>query len=172
MIKGNWTYDSTDCSLENNDSETGNVIWFGSEDGLTPNNDFVHETFNLTVTMAVHSGDRAGLLFRTQKSSTIDREGPTYTAFLRFEQERMCFRVYKNGSIEDLSKATTVYLDHDSVYTLTVHAAADIYNFYVNGTLVMADINRTYYDGGSFAVMTEDAIATFYSLEYECMYFV
>ena len=50
-IKGSWTYEAEDCSLQNTDSGAGNIVWFGSADGLTPDSNYDDDTFELTATL-------------------------------------------------------------------------------------------------------------------------
>ena len=164
IIKGNWSYNSTDCSLRNTDSGSGNIVWFGSADGLTPNSNYIHDTFNLTVTMSIHSGYGAGLIFRTGESSTTNTEGPTYYVGCYPNIDRIQF-----GTIDDgwnTKQKVTATIDYDTMYTLAIHAAGNIYNVYLDGTLVMKDINGEELSYGSFGVRTYEAPTTFYSLKY------
>ena len=168
IIKGNWTYSATDCSLRNSDSGSGNIVWFGSDDGLIPNSSFIDDTFTLTVTMSLQSGSNAGLIFRTEESSTINNEGPTYYVGIN-TNDAVVFGTMDDGWSLKHSASVSSGIDYDTVYTLSVHAAGIAYDVYLNGTLVMADIIRTEFSGGSFGVRTYEAPATFYSLEYEGM---
>ena len=170
IIKGNWTYNSTDCSLKNTDSGDGNIVWFGSADGLTPGSNYIHDTFNLTVTMSIHSGNTAGLMFRTGESSTTNNEGPSYYVGLNpgisstSSGRQLQFGAMDDGWSEQHTVTTTI--EYDTVYTLAIHAAGDIYNVYFNGTLLMENITRTEFSTGSIGVRTWMAPTTFYSLQY------
>lgn len=173
IIKGDWTYNPSDCSLQNTDSAAGNIVWFGSEDGLIPNSDYIHDTFTLTTTMSLQSGTwapNAGLIFRTGESSTTNDEGPTYYVGI-YDVNEVSFGTMDDGWSKKHTAAISSGIDYDTVYTLSVHAAGDVYNVYLDGILVMADITRTEFDGGSFGLRTYYAATIFYSLEYECVLF-
>lgn len=79
IIKGNWSYDATNCSLTVGIA-SGNAIWFGSADGNTPDTDYEHDTFALTVALAINSGHQAGIVFRASHISATNNAGPTYIA--------------------------------------------------------------------------------------------
>ena len=174
IIGGNWKYNSTDCSLHDTGSVCGNIVWFGSADGLTPSSQYIHEEFILTTKFSLQSGEsqqvsfsNAGLIFRTGESSSTNNEGPTYYVGLNAEKDQVQFGTMDDGwSLKHYTGST---IDYDTVYTLSVHAAGDIYNVYLDGVLVMEDISRTEFSGGSFGVRTCLVPATFYSLTYERM---
>ena len=168
IIKGDWIYDPADCSLQNSDSGSGNIVWLGSDDGLIPNSDFIDDTFTLTVTMSLQSGSNAGLIFRTEETSTINNEGPTYYVGIS-SNDSVVFGTMDDGWNLRHIAAVPSGIDYDTVYTLSVHAKGIVYDVYLNGTLVMADIIGTEFSGGSFGVRTFKAPATFYSLEYQSM---
>ena len=167
IIKGNWKYDPKDCVLQNTDSGAGNIVWFGSADGHTPSSQYIHDEFTLTVTFSLQSGSNAGLIFRTGESSTTNDEGPSYYLAVEANVDKVFL-----GTMDDgwkLRNSADSTIDYDTEYTLSVHAAGDIYNVYLDGVLVMKDITRTEFSGGSFGVRTYLTPATFYSLAYECI---
>ena len=81
VIKGTWTADEDECALKNSNSGAGNIVWFGSADGLSPDTRFVDNAFVLTAEIEIHSGNDAGIMFRTGESSITNDEGPTYCPF-------------------------------------------------------------------------------------------
>ena len=62
VIKGTWVYTDNDgsCSLYNSDNADGNVIWFGSADGLTYDGDYNYTSFILECTMVVVDSSNNG----------------------------------------------------------------------------------------------------------------
>ena len=150
--------------MENTDSDWGNIVWFGSADGLTPDSNYIHDTFNLTVTMSIHSGSIAGLMFRTGESSTSNNEGPSYFVGLDPSEDLLKWGVMVDGWY--LKHLATVTSDYDTAYTLSIHASGSIYNVYLDGALVMENIDGTEFSTGSFGVRTWMAPTTFYSVKY------
>ena len=165
VIKGQWNYDSTTCNLENTDSDDGNIVWFGSADGLTFDPNYSDDTFLLSTTMAIHSGYDAGLIFRTQESSTTNNEGPTYFLGLYPSSDSIKFGTMNDGwNVKHMVSVSSI--EYDVAYTLTVHAVGDMYTIYFDGELVM-DVLRSEFSTGSIGLRTFRAPTTFYSLKYD-----
>lgn len=69
-------------------------MWFGSEDGDTPNTNYEHDTFNMSVVLEIHSGMDAGILFRSSSVGTRNDAGPTYVADLNLIKSHCVFSKY------------------------------------------------------------------------------
>ena len=167
VIKGDWTFDSTDCSLENTDSGDGNIVWFGSEDGHIPNSNYTHDSFRFSVTMKVDSGSSAGILFRTGESSTTSREGPSYYLDLRPDQSDGDLRLsmLDNGFFTIID-SWTMDISYDTLYTLTVYALNNLYFVYLDDVEVVAGFKITEFNNGSVGLRTYESPATYYSMTY------
>lgn len=163
-IKGQWFYDDSDCSLENTDSASGNIVWFGSADGLTPDDSFDADSFTMTATMEIHSGKDAGIMLRTGESSTTNDEGPTYYVGLYPSSDKVVFGTMDDGW--SAKHTASVALEYDQIYTLSVEASGNLYSVYVDDVLVLADITRTEFGSGSIGLRTYNAPATYHSLSY------
>jgi hypothetical protein len=163
-IKGQWSYDDSDCSLENTDSASGNIVWFGSADGLTPDDSFDADSFTMTASLEVHSGNNAGILFRTGESSTTNDEGPTYYVGLKIASDEVRFGTMDDGWSN--KHTASLPLEYDHIYTLSVEASGNLYSVYVNDVRVLADITRTEFGSGSIGLRTYNAPATYHSLSY------
>ena len=164
IIKGNWTYDGSDCSLENTDSGAGNIVWFGSDHGLTPDDAFVHESFLLTVTMEVHSGQDSGVIFRTEESSTTNNEGPTYYVGLYPASDTVKFGTMDDGWSTEHS--ASVALEYDTMYTLAIMGSRDLYTVYLDGEAVLENIDGEQGFVGSIGLRTFLAPTTYHTLSY------
>lgn len=167
VIKGSWTFDDNDCSLENTDSGAGNVMWFGSANGLTPDDNFDDESFTMSVTMSIHSGSNAGVLFRAGTVTTTNHGGQQYYVgiVLGSNNRRVFFGTVNNGWNEQHA-ASVPGLDYDTIYTLSIQALGDSYTIYLDGVAVLSDITRTEYGSGSIGLRTAIAPTTFYSVSY------
>jgi len=163
-IKGQWSYDDSDCLLENTDSASGNIVWFGSADGLTPDDSFDGDSFTMTATVEIHSGQDAGIMFRTGESSTRNNEGPTYYVGLYPSSDKVVFGTMDDGW--SAKHTASLPLEYDHIYTLSVEASGDLYSVYVNDVRVLADITRTEFGSGSIGLRTYKAPATYHSLSY------
>lgn len=163
-IKGQWSYDDSDCSLENTDSGAGNIVWFGSADGLTPDDSFDDDSFTMEALMEVHSGGDAGIMLRTGESSTRNNEGPTYYVGLYPSSDKVKFGTMDDGW--SAKHTASVALEYDQIYTLSVEASGDLYSVYIDDVLVLADITRTEFGSGSIGLRTYGAPATYHSLSY------
>ena len=84
-IKGDWDYNSDDCSWTSADYGPGDIIWFGDSNGVTPDsamNNLTGGSFNSTLTLSVTDCDgnncNAGLLFHAKNVSTTNNGGYQY----------------------------------------------------------------------------------------------
>ena len=167
-IKGEWTYDDDDCTFENTDSRCGNIVWLGSDDGLTYDEDYDCDTFELTAVIEIDSGcsGDAGLMFRTGEASTTNDEGPTYYVGLYPGDDKVVFGTMDDGW--SAKHTSYIDIDTDSLYTLTITGAGDTYSVYVDGIAVLEDIERTEFSSGSIGLRTYKAPSTYQSLSYSC----
>ena len=169
-IKGQWSYNSTDCSIRNTNAKLGNSVWFGSADGTKPLSQYCHESFRMSLMLAVHSGDgKAGLLFRTGKVSTVWNEGPTYFVRIKASNNKISIKSFDNG-VWDHGTFPVDSIQLNTTYNLTLVARANLYDVYLDGDLVVRDHNLTEYTNyshlgiGLYSHMTN---SSFYSLMYE-----
>ena len=172
IIKGDWRStpsdhaDDEDCAVKNTNSGAGNILWFGSEDGLTPNIDYVDNAFVVETEFEIHSGNDAGLLFRTGESSTKNDEGPSYFVGLYPGSGKVVFGTMDDGWSAKHSVSIPA-LSYNTRYRLSVHGSGHLYTVYLNGQVIMEKIKRTEFVGGSIGLRTYYAPSTYYSLSYQ-----
>lgn len=169
IIRGDWDYNAADCCLTIN-SGVGNTVWFGSADGLIPDANYDDDIFTVQSTVEfLSSGGEANIMFRTGKSSATDIfEGPTYRYGLNtWTNEVQLF--INDGENSDTLKRVSVPsgLTVNTKYTISVHGEGDVYNFYLDGDLMigpmtLSDLKCT----GSVGIWTYGSAATFCSFEY------
>lgn len=165
-IQGNWAFDSIHCAIENTNGGCGDIVWFGSEDGLTPDPNYDHSVFELTATMEIADGGYdAGLMFRSGESSTMNDEGPTYYIGMYPGTGYVVFGTIDNGWSPKHS-AYVPGLAYDTVHTLSIHGSGIVYDVYIDGVAVLTDITRNEFSFGSIGMRTCGAPATYYSLTY------
>ena len=165
-IKGEWTIDDDECTFENTDSRCGNIVWLGSDDGLTPDEDYDCDTFELSITLEIASGYDAGAIFRTGECSTSNSEGQTYYLGLSPDDDEVVFSTMDDGWTEDYS--ASVSLSFETEYTLTISGSGDSYSVYVDGTALLEDIELTDFSSGSIGLRTYKAPTTFSSVSFTC----
>merc|ERR1712223_631399 len=136
------------------------------------NSAILHDDDIFTVQSTVEflsSGGEANILFRTGKSSATDMfEGPTYRYGLNtWTNEVQLF--INDGENSDTLKRVSVPsgLSVNTKYTISVHGEGDVYNFYLDGDLMigpmtLSDLKCT----GSVGIWTYGSAATFCSFEY------
>ena len=172
IVSGNWTYDSSECSLTNNDVDTdfSDIIWFGSSDGEIPDNRYCHRHFQLNVTLILHSGINAGLIFRTERADTKDKGLSYYLRLNKQVQATGLFLIDNGVSILNASKTK---LSYNKTLNLFVSASENVYNVYLDGRPVFPenpDIvmkQLTNYTHCSIGIRADNhARATFLSLSY------
>jgi len=174
VMKGDWNHDPEDCSLQNTDSGAGNIVWFGSADGLTPDSNYDDDTFELTATLEIAPGGNAGLMFRTGKL-TINDEGPTYgdTYYVNlFPGNNMTiFSTVYDGywDAERVKHVKRVELEYNTLITLSILGSGDVYTVYVDGVKSWT-YTRTEFSSGSIGLRTYTSsisgLVTYYSLTY------
>ena len=165
-IKGDWDFDLTDCSLENTNSANGNNVWFGSADGLTPNTDFVHNSFRLDVSMQIHSGNYAGVLIRSVSSSTsVWDEGPSYYVALKRSNNVVRLGILNDGDAA-IWAVTSSGINTDTVYNVSVRVLGNLYTVYLDGQLMFELCQTGLTAVGTIGLFTYNCPTTFYSLAY------
>ena len=164
ILDGDWKFSATDCSVQAWDWPVSrNLMWFGSADGLTPNNLYIDDRFNLTVTLSIPTQQGgAGIVFRMNS---------------RKEEDYYFLHITGHGNFARLGRWSTAYwepienvsvssIDSNTTYTLAVHATGSSYDIYFDGELIMDGIQLSELRGGSIGLQTSFSQATFYSLEY------
>ena len=162
ILKGTWNYDSNDCSVDNTNAASGNVVWFGSQDGSTPNDDYVLESFYLEVEIQVNgaNGD-AGILFRAQSASATNDGGQQYYIGLH-PNEGVVFGKMNNGWSSLYWKSHEI--EQGAIHTLAVEAIGSFYNVWIDDTQVFTNIERVEYTTGSIGLRTYNLPAKYYSV--------
>ena len=145
IIKGNWTYNATDCSVQNTDESPGDFLWFGTADGETPNCEYCHESFQVTIIFAVHSGEgRAGILFRTAKCSTIWAEGPSYLVRTKASKDYVQIGWLENTHWNS-QKFGVNNMEFNTTNNLILVADTNLYDVYLDGNMVVDNLEMTNY---------------------------
>jgi len=165
IIKGQWSFDESDCSIQNTDSGAGNIVWFGSADGLTPDDSYDDEEFELTVVMEQVSGGDAGILFRTGESSTKNDEGPSYYIGLYPGSNRVVFGTLNDGW--SAKHSASVGMSWNTEYTLKVIGHGNSYTVYLNGQEILSGITRTEFSSGSIGLRSYHSPCTYHSMTYK-----
>jgi len=192
IMKGDWSYNEDECILYQSESGINDLIWFGSEDGLIPNNEFVHQSFELTVTMSIESRSgspaysASGFFFRSTQSLAVP-QGPDYWIMVYPKQNRLVFSQMNaakagDGDIDDLwiklgEKDLPFDIEYGHIYTIQLVARPD-YTYTVS---ISNDGGNQWYmifnDAGSFTkakdlkfgsigLRTLNVPTTFYSVVY------
>ena len=145
-IQGNWNYDSINCSLYNSDYNDGNVIWIGTQDGLTFDSDYDFHSFvvELGLSFNMSTGGNSGILFRAITVSDTDGGDSQYFFGVDTGNNAILGRI-NNGWTQLLSESMTV--STDTLYRLKIVCNGTLYDFYVNDEL-------TDYFSGSFGLRT------------------
>jgi len=165
-IKGDWTIDDDECTFENTNSACGNIVWLGSDDGLTPDEDYDCDTFELNVTLSIDSGYDSGVLFRTGECSTSNSEGETYYVGLSPDDDEVVFSTMDDGWTEQYSEGVSLCYGKD--YTLSIQGSGDSYSVYVDGTAVLEEVEVTDFSSGSIGLRTYQAPTTYSSVSFFC----
>ena len=164
IVNGDWEFDSVDCSLQATAFPEGNnLIWLGSADGITPNNDYSDENFTVTVTMSTpDQGGDAGIVFRMGASDDV-----YYLNLLPwFDYVRLGVKEKWRWAFSSTENVSVSSIDSNTVYTLAVHATGTSYDVYFDGELVMDGVVMSERTNGSIGLATSYSKTTFYSLEY------
>ena len=169
-IKGDWTYSESDgdCSLQNTDSGAGNIVWIGSEDGTTPDNSFIHDIFEFTVTLEVASGSDAGIMFECEQSSETNNEGPSYYVGLDPYDNEVTLNIMNNAKNLLESSRIANGLRYNTKYELSVRKAINDITVILDGDDIIhyADDDDDETLSGSIGLRTYYAPTTFYSMSY------
>ena len=166
-----WTFDSTDCSLENANSNVDTVMWFGFGNGSTPNSNYVHDTFNLTVTLSLHSGLSAGVLFRTEWISSPVSDSRSYYLLIRpsnaYSKTELLIVQDGDGGSFVANIGSSVLIEYNTSYTLSVHAQGNVYDIYLDDILIFDGIIRNEISNGTIGVRCKAATCTVHSIQYD-----
>ena len=163
IIKGTWFYDSNDCSVDNTNTAAGNVIWFGSQDGLTPNNDYAFDSFYLEVEIQVNGGySNAGILFRAQSVSATNDGGQQYYIGLR-PNKGVVFGKMNNGWSSLYWQPYSV--QKGGIHTLIVKAIGSTYNVWIDSKQIFNNIVLTDYMTGSIGLRSFNLPVKYYSVK-------
>lgn len=152
--------------MKNTNKDDGNIVWLGSADGLTPDANYDCNTFELSVTLEIHSGESSGVMFRTGECSTTVAEGPAYYVGLLPDDDKVVFGAMDDGWTKKHS--ASVSLKCDKQYTLTIQGTGNLYCVYIDGTAVLEDVESTEFSSGSIGLMTYNAPTTYHSVSYQC----
>eukprot|EP01084_Bolivina_argentea_P047397 87329_1 len=176
IVKGSWV-DEHDCifgtlmyydgaqRIENTDNAAGNVIWFGSTNGATPDTDYNSADFTIEVEIKfkTNSGD-AGILFRAQSVSSTINMGQSYYVGLYPGNDRVIFGRFNNGWTALYNLPYTI--NYGVRHKLRVEAHSYNYRVFVDNNLVIDNIVATEYTLGSIGLRTYHSPATFMYGEY------
>lgn len=166
LFDDSWSYDETDCSLLTEDASSESWMWFGSKDGLTPNSDYSHESFQVSVTMKIDSGTNAGVFFRL--SQTTGNVYPTigYLVLINAQSDTAMLLSTSKGDQWDNKEFVQIDVDYGTVYTLSVKAEDNLYNVYLDGESLMSNVLLTNLTTGSIGLRKHQSNTTIYSVEY------
>ena len=143
IIQGNWTYNSNNCTMINTEGPDQNILWFGSADGLTPDTRFAHQSFRISVTFEMHSGDQVGILFRTGECSTVNQEGPSYYVRLKRSSAKVQLGTLDDGLWRKYIEYQATSLSVGVLYNVTVVGQANLYSIYLDDVLLISDYEMT-----------------------------
>jgi len=162
VIAGDWSFDKGNCTLQNAQTESENIIWFGSEDGLTPAEHYDFSHFVLEVTLELDAGTTSGgILFRAQEASDVINEGPSYYVAIYPDTDNVIFAAMDDGKTVKETLFTSI--DQKS-HVLSVHGKGSVYDIYLDNDLRMS-VTAKEFRSGSIGLKTEGP-ATFTSLRY------
>ena len=160
IIGGSWEWTIDDsgnfCILSNINNVSGNAVWFGSSDGLRPNHVFENTNFIFSVKITLTNtcnNDGAGILFRALSVSSINNQGQQYYVFINNGGDYVGFAKIDNG-VHTLLHFNRIPIDSNIEYELMVEAKGTIYNIYIDGYLVLANIFNNEYISGSIGLRT------------------
>ena len=168
-IKGDWTIDDDECTMENTNSACGNIVWLGSSDGLTPDEDYDCDTFELNVTLEIASGYDSGVLFRSGEVSTVNSEGETYYVGLSIDDSEVVFSTMDDDESSDWEEqcSASTSLSYGEEYTLGIQGSGDSYSVFVDGTAVL-ECDATSFSSGSIGLRTYKAPTTYSAMSFFC----
>lgn len=155
IIKGNWIYDSINCSLYNSDYDDGNVVWFGTQNGLTFDSDYDFDSFvvEMGLSFNLSTGGSSGILFRAITVSNTNNGGNQYFfGIATTPDSTVKLGRMNNGWTQLYGESVTV--STDTLYRLKIVCNGTFYDFYVNDELIWQDVELTDYVYGSFALRT------------------
>ena len=171
IIGGSWTYNAINCSVSSSTTAVSQRLWFGSADGLTPNNDYDDEGFTLTVAVRLDSGcnQQMWLLFRTSYMDIDDiwgNYGYRYGMILYDGMERLSV-VRDRGDYSERQTIANKYVTSGftigNIYTLSIIGDGDTYHFYLDGELMIGPLTLTNVTSGTIGIWTYGCPSTWLS---------
>ena len=168
IIKGSWNYDHIDCSLENTVADINNganIVWFGSDNGIIPNSDYIFDRFVYQVSIKFnYNQNGAGIVIRAQNVSSSHVHGGSYY-YIGFypSSDDILFGKMNNGW--QLINSISYAIDTNVIYTITIQNVrlnTSTYDVLVNNNLLMT-IYDTSYLTGSIGLRTFKSPAIFYN---------
>ena len=153
IIKGTWTFYEAGCTLYNTNSDAGNVIWFGSENGITFDNDYNLNSFILELSLTFPNDPNfdAGILFRAINVSSVNDGGSQY--YFGIGADKVQISKFNDGYTL-LHANTDIVATAHTLYTLKILANGTHYDFYVNDELIVENYALNDYKIGSFGIRT------------------
>ena len=175
-VRGPWMFDEMDCVLRTTADLDSNAVWFGSVNGLIPDERFDNLDFDLTIAFSIQSalgnGDgtgHAGVHFRSQRMS-LNWNGGGKTHFIYFTplNGRATWSSYDdvNGMQHVNQVSVPGGIQLDTIYFVNIRAQNQTFSVSVNGQQLYV-LTNTYSLSGSFGIQTWKSQATFYSAWYD-----
>ena len=166
-MSGVWSFDNNTCILNNPSRGTDYHLWFGTQDGITPDSDYDDQTFEISTELSISDGNgQAGIIFRAQnlESNPI---GPYYYLFsLRINTNNVKVTQFSlNQATQIVQSFPTLY--YNQIYKLKIETFSNgFYNFYLDDSLIFNNIQLNQYKNGSIGIEADWVNAQFYDFEY------
>ena len=138
-----WNIIQGNCTVINTEGSDQNILCFGSADGLTPDTRFAHQSFRISATFEMHSGNQVGILFRTGECSTVNQEGPSYYVRLKRSSAKVQLGTLDDGLWRKYIEYQASSLSVGVLYNLTVVGQANLYSIYLDDVLLISDYEMT-----------------------------
>ena len=172
-IRGDWSFDQTDCSWYSSSWDYQNILWFGDSSGTIPYEKFNSLTsftmrVNFTITDSCASGSvgngRIGVYFRARNTSdTGTWRGQQYYFGIHLNDIARIM-ISNNGGTElywvSLVNTFNTTFDDSKQYSFTIiskynHSIkSNTYDFYLDQLKIFENIVLDDYLFGSFALIT------------------
>ena len=137
-----WNIIQGNCTVINTEGSDQNILCFGSADGLTPDTRFAHQSFRISATFEMHSGNQVGILFRTGECSTVNQEGLSYYVRLKLSNTKVQLGTFDDGWLKYIEYETS-NLSVGTLYDLTVVGKGNLYSMYLDDVLLIRDFEMT-----------------------------
>ena len=160
VYDGNWTLNEANngsCTLVQTADDSKIIIWFGSEDGSTPNSNYSHDSFVIETSLSIASGRNAGILFGGVNVSGSE--------FYYFDVDPAVNLIHLFRCCWTFIFTISQTFDYGEKYNLRISANGEYFSFSVDDVLVR-DLQITNFTTGSVGLISHRSTTTFYSLNY------